>query len=107
MGVPADLREQVLEQLKSILNEQLGKEKARVYLFGSWVREEEKHSSDIDIAMESAYPTSPFKWNKLIEQIEESTIPYKVDVVDLHDAKHSLVQQVKEERILWRDYAND
>lgn len=107
MGGPADLREQVLEQLKSILNEKLGKEKARVYLFGSWAREEEKHSSDIDIAIESASPISPFKWNKLIEQIEESTIPYKVDVVDLHDAKDSLVQQVKEEGILWRDYAND
>ncbi|UOQ93335.1 nucleotidyltransferase domain-containing protein [Halobacillus shinanisalinarum] len=107
MGCPANLREQILEQLKSILNEQLGKEKVRVYLFGSWAREEEKHSSDIDIAIESPSPISPFKWNKLIEQIEDSTIPYKVDVVDLHDAKEALVQQVKKEGILWEDYAND
>ncbi|MFG6150338.1 type VII toxin-antitoxin system MntA family adenylyltransferase antitoxin [Halobacillus sp. B23F22_1] len=106
MGVPAGLREQILEQLKSILNEQLG-EKARVYLFGSWARQEEKHSSDIDIAIETDSPISPFKWNKLIEQIEESTIPYRVDVVDLRDANEALVQQVKEEGILWKDYAND
>ena len=107
MGCPGDLREQILEQLKSILNEQLVKEKVRVYLFGSWVRQEEKHSSDIDIAIESHSPISPFKWNNLIEQIEESTIPYKVDVVNLHDANEALVQQVKEEGILWKDYPND
>ncbi|SDZ84483.1 hypothetical protein SAMN05421743_101397 [Thalassobacillus cyri] len=107
MGCPADLRERILEQLKSIFNEQLTKENARVYLFGSWARQEEKHSSDIDIAIESHSPISPSKWNKLIEQIEESTIPYKVDVVDLHHAKEALVQQVKEEGILWKDYAND
>lgn len=107
MGYPADLREQILQQLKSILNEQLTNEKARVFLFGSWARQEEKRSSDIDIAIESYSPISPSKWNKLIEQIEESTIPYKVDVVDLHDAKEALIQQVKKEGILWKDYVND
>ncbi|MFZ0476167.1 MAG: nucleotidyltransferase domain-containing protein [Halobacillus sp.] len=107
MGCPADLRERILEELNSILNEQLAKEKVCVYLFGSWARQEEKHSSDIDIAIESHYPISPFKWNKLIENIEESTIPYNVDVVDLLHAKESLVQQVKEEGILWKDYASD
>ncbi|WP_430788560.1 nucleotidyltransferase family protein [Virgibacillus flavescens] len=59
MGCPAGLRKQILEQLRLILNEQLGKEKACVYLFGSWARHEEKHSSDIDIAIESLSPTSP------------------------------------------------
>ncbi|WP_053217387.1 type VII toxin-antitoxin system MntA family adenylyltransferase antitoxin [Virgibacillus senegalensis] len=107
MGVPAELREQILEQLKSILNEQLAKEKVHIYLFGSWARQEEKQSSDIDIAIESDIPLSPFKWIELIEQIEESTIPYKVDVVDLRDANEALVQQVKEEGILWKDYVND
>ncbi|KIY23061.1 MULTISPECIES: nucleotidyltransferase family protein [Mesobacillus] len=107
MGCPADLRERILEQLKSILDEQLVMENVRVYLFGSWARQEEKHSSDIDIAIESDLPLSPFKWNKIIEQIEESTIPYKVDVVDLYNAKQALVQVVKEEGILWKDYAND
>lgn len=35
MGCPEDLREQISEQLKSILNEQLVTAKALVYLFGS------------------------------------------------------------------------
>ncbi|RWZ54556.1 nucleotidyltransferase domain-containing protein [Halobacillus fulvus] len=107
MGGSTKLREQILEQLKSILNEQLSMERARVYLFGSWARQDEKHSSDIDIAIESLSPISPLQWNKLIEQIEESTIPYKVDVVNLHDANDALVEQVKEEGILWKDYTND
>ncbi|WP_373868106.1 nucleotidyltransferase domain-containing protein [Halobacillus andaensis] len=35
------------------MNEQLVKEKGSVYLFGFLARQEEKHSSDIDIAIES------------------------------------------------------
>ncbi|TGB03555.1 nucleotidyltransferase family protein [Halobacillus salinus] len=107
MGCPAGMREQILVQLKTILNNQLGMEEVRIYLFGSWARQEEKHSSDIDIAIESQNPIPSFKWNNLIEQIEESTIPYKVDVVNLHDANEALVQQVKGEGILWKDYNND
>jgi len=107
MGGPAELRERILEELKLILNEELAKENVRVYLFGSWARQEEKQSSDIDIAIESYSPLSPFTWNQLIEQIEESTIPYKVDVVDMHHAERALVQQVKEEGILWKNYRND
>ena len=51
IGCPADFRERILEQLKSILNEQLVSAKLRTYLFGSWARQEEKHSSDIDLAI--------------------------------------------------------
>ncbi|SDO16146.1 type VII toxin-antitoxin system MntA family adenylyltransferase antitoxin [Alkalicoccus daliensis] len=107
MGVPAGLREHSLDQLQSILNEQLANEHVRVYLFGSWARKEEKQSSDIDIAIESYSSLSPAKWNKLIEQIEESTIPYKVDLVDLREANEVLFKQVKEEGGLWKDYNND
>ncbi|MEI2664093.1 nucleotidyltransferase family protein [Rossellomorea sp. LJF3] len=96
-----------MEELKCILTEELASENVRVYLFGSWARQEEKQSSDIDIAIESRSPISPFTWNQLIEQIEESTIPYKVDVVDMHHADVTLVQQVKAEGILWKDYGND
>jgi uncharacterized protein len=107
MGCPADLRERILKELKFILNEELAKENVRVYLFGSWARQEEKQSSDIDIAIESQSPLSPFTWNKLIEHIEESAIPYKVDVVDMHNAEGTFIQKVKEEGILWKDYVND
>lgn len=107
MGVSLDFRERILEQLKSILDEQLAGEATRIYLFGSWARHEEKRSSDIDIAVESISPISSTKWNNVIEQIEESTIPYRVDVVDLHKAEKSLVQQVKEEGVLWKDYTSD
>lgn len=107
MGCPSGLRDRILSQLKSILNEQLAQEKACVYLFGSWARHEEKHSSDIDIAIESISPISPTKWNELLEQIEESTIPYKVDVVDLHNANESFVEQVKGEGVLWKDYTDE
>lgn len=107
MSCPTVLREKILKQLKSILHEQLADEAARVYLFGSWAREEEKQSSDIDIAIETQYVIPRYKWHLLIEKIEESTIPYRVDVLDLDNANDALVCQVKEEGILWIEYGND
>lgn len=106
MGISLDFRERILEQLKSILDEQLAGEATRIYLFGSWARHEEKRSSDIDIAVESNSPISSSTWNNVIEQIEESTIPYRVDVVDLNGANEQLIQQIKEEGVLWKDYTS-
>ncbi|WP_252316051.1 nucleotidyltransferase family protein [Sinobaca sp. H24] len=90
MGISLDLLGQILEQLKSILNEQLADEATRIYLFGSWTRREEKRSSDIDV--EASSPISSTTWNNVIEHIEESTIPYRVDVVDLNGANEQLIQ---------------
>ncbi|MBM7554439.1 nucleotidyltransferase family protein [Thalassobacillus pellis] len=107
MRQSTELRERILKQLKAIVLEQLATHKVRVFLFGSWARKEEKQSSDIDIAIESPHPFPPGKWNALMESIEESTIPYKVDVVDLNHADIALVKKVEEEGIIWKDYGSD
>ncbi|WP_079529596.1 nucleotidyltransferase family protein [Halobacillus hunanensis] len=99
------IRGQALNELKELVVDQLFSEQVRVYLFGSWARQEEKQSSDIDIAIDSVTPLDGSKWNQLIDVIENSTIPYRVDVVDLWFANSKLVQTVREEGILWKDYA--
>ncbi|MDG5789880.1 nucleotidyltransferase domain-containing protein [Evansella sp. AB-P1] len=101
------LRERVLLELKEIILDKLSGENARVYLFGSWARKEERQSSDIDIAIECSEIISPKTWNDLLESIEESSIPYRVDIVDIHTANSALVNNIKEEGILWKDYANE
>ncbi|WP_416148292.1 nucleotidyltransferase family protein [Salipaludibacillus sp. HK11] len=107
MQAHSPLRDNILSQLREIVVTQLSSEKVRVYLFGSWARQEEKQSSDIDIAIEIERPIDSTKWNDFIEKIEESTIPYRVDVVDLRHASPQLVEKVKEEGILWKDCVND
>lgn len=98
------LREEILQQLKAIINESLADENVRVYLFGSWARCEEKQSSDIDIAIEENSQLSSSKWIELTDKIEESTIPYNVDVVNINDTTLELAKQINEEGIVWKDF---
>jgi hypothetical protein len=39
----------------------------------------------------------------LRETLEESTIPYEVDVVDLSEASPQFRQRVKREGVVWKD----
>lgn len=74
-----------------------------VWLFGSCARGEPRQHSDIDIAIlpRDELPSSFF--GELEANIEESTIPYDVDLVDLRQADPALVDEVRREGVNWRD----
>ena len=86
-----------IEQLKQFLIETFPHE--RIFLFGSRGRGEASEHSDIDIAIKS---------NKSLKGalaharfvIEESHIPYKVDLVELSKAPY-LEQIIEKEGVLW------
>ncbi|MDQ0253419.1 putative nucleotidyltransferase [Evansella vedderi] len=103
MSTRSELREQILGELRKIVTDTLSDENVRIYLFGSWARKEEKHSSDIDVAVECIEPITPNKWQELSERVEESTIPYHVDIIDLNTASSSLEKNIKKEGIIWKD----
>ncbi|MCP8969346.1 nucleotidyltransferase domain-containing protein [Ectobacillus ponti] len=42
-------RDRIMDEFKHIVLSELHKENVRVYLFGSWARQEERQSSDIGI----------------------------------------------------------
>lgn len=107
MDTHSGLHEQILSELKNIITKTLCNEDVKVYLFGSWARNEEKQSSDIDIAVEPHNQISPSMWLELQERIEESMIPYNVDIVNLEDASAALIQNVKREGVIWKDYKNE
>ncbi|WP_240675937.1 nucleotidyltransferase family protein [Ammoniphilus sp. CFH 90114] len=98
-------REMLLDQVKDIVVQAAQDYPVSVYLFGSWARNEEKRSSDIDIAIDSEEEgISPSLLNTLRDAVEESLIPYRVDIVDLVKADPAIRQKVQKEGILWRDY---
>ncbi len=71
----------------------------RVYLFGSWARGEQRRSSDVDIAIDGADAGSV---GALREILEESAIPYRVDVVDMRFASESLRREIRKDGIAWK-----
>lgn len=75
----------------------------KVYLFGSWARGEQRTSSDIDIAIDGLPSDKGYMIGRLREALEESDLPYNVDVVDMSFVSTSLRQRILQEGILWKN----
>ena len=81
----------------------LGEHDAAVWLFGSCARGEPRQHSDIDIAILPRDELPRGFFEVLEADIEDSTIPYDVDLVDLRHADPALVDEVRREGVKWRD----
>ena len=93
----------VLDRVKGLICHVLNGTPADVYLFGSWARGTQRSTSDIDVAIESAEPLPRALLASLREALEESTIPNRVDVVDLAETDAEFRDGVRREGILWID----
>jgi uncharacterized protein len=97
------IREQAIEELRRMVLDALGQHDAAVWLFGSCARGEARQHSDIDIAIlpHGELPSGFF--GELDADLEESTIPYDVDLVDLRNADPDLIAEILREGITWRE----
>jgi len=91
-----------IERIKALVLQELQSENASVFLFGSWARGEQRRSSDVDVAIEYHGPSNRQKISRLREALEESTIPYRVDVVDMQDASEALTKEIRKDGIPWK-----
>jgi predicted nucleotidyltransferase len=92
-----------LAQVRRLVLERLRGHKARVFLFGSWVRGEARRYSDIDVAILPEDPLPPELLLDLQDELEASDVLYPVDLVDLTDAPAALRERVLTEGWLWSD----
>jgi hypothetical protein len=76
------------------------------HLYGSWARREEKRTSDIDIAIWCEHELPAGMLTNIRFAFEESTIPYRVDVVDWSRLDQPIKDKVLSEGIIWKDYKN-
>lgn len=75
--------------------------KARVYLFGSRARHDHTAESDIDVAIDASAAIDRDALANIREELEESTIPFTIDVVDIHTAAPKLKEQILKDGKLW------
>jgi uncharacterized protein len=97
------VREQAIEELRRMVLDALGEHDAAVWLFGSCARGEARQHSDIDIAILPRDNLPSGLLAELAADIEESPIPYDVDLVDLRRAEPALVEEVRREGVKWRE----
>lgn len=76
--------------------------KARVYLFGSRSRKKGRAGSDIDIAIDNSSPVDFFQLLRLKSKLEETNIPYKIDVVDVQTVQDPLHTEIITKGELWK-----
>jgi len=95
-------RQWAIEELRRIVLDALGEHDAAVWLFGSCARGDVLQHSDIDIGILPRDKLPRGFFGELRADIEDSTIPYDVDVVDLSHAAPEVVREVQREGISWR-----
>lgn len=96
------VRQRALETVRHIVLDRLAGRRARVYLFGSCARGDAHLLSDIDVAIEPLEPLPPAMLAEIRDDLDESTVPYFVDVVDLSDVKPEFRARIERDGIAWK-----
>jgi uncharacterized protein len=97
------IRDQSIEELRRLVLDALGEHDAEVWLFGSCARGEARQHSDIDIAILSRNELPIGFFGEFQANIEESTIPFDVDLIDMRHADPALIAEIRREGVPWRD----
>ena len=95
-----------LAEIRQIVLGGLDGHPAQVYLFGSRANGTARERSDIDVAV---WPLAELPVGTLAlirEALEETTIPYTVDLVDLRDTDEAFRRRVVTEGTPWHEPAN-
>jgi predicted nucleotidyltransferase len=87
--------------LIEIINKRLPN--CKVYLFGSRARGTNRTGADIDLALDSKSVIDMSIFYKIQDDIEETTIPLTIDLVDLFSASETLKNEVKKDGVLWKN----
>ena len=95
--------ESSLELLKSVIKDVFKGEHVTVILFGSRARGDYLQTSDLDIGILPGKDMNKNKITLFREKIENSNVPYKVDLIDLSQTSKEFTDKVLEEGVLiWK-----
>jgi predicted nucleotidyltransferase len=94
-------KEKYFEKIREVITKHLTNYKYELYLFGSQARRKAGRTSDIDVAILPKTPLPVGLLSRIREELEESRIPYPVDLVDLSKSTRKFLEQVRNEGRLW------
>ncbi len=93
-----------LAQLKKIVLDEFKDENVRIVLFGSRARGDFARFSDVDVGI---IPLKPLrnqqKLSEVQERVDDSNIPYKVEIVNLLNTRKEFRNQALKSTIVWRE----
>jgi predicted nucleotidyltransferase len=99
--VARDIADTALEEVRRIVTERLTGRDVMVVLFGSRASGSAGVASDIDVAVLPRTPLPTGLLSRIREALEESHVPYRVDVVDLTSVDPAFRKRVLETGVIW------
>jgi len=93
------LDQKTINTLKEIIFRFLDRKKDKVFIFGSRAEGKGRRFSDIDIGIEAS---KEVPWHQLVaieEMLEQSDLPYTIDVVDFSTVSEKFKKLAKEKII--------
>ncbi len=91
------ISEEIIRHIKEITSKHFDGS-ARFFIFGSSATDEK--FNDIDLGIING-KIDRNKMEKLKEEFEESSIPYKIDVINFNDADQKFRDKILKEKIIW------
>jgi len=95
------MKKRYIEKVREMILKYFRNEPVKVFIFGSRALGTAGVGSDVDIGIQAKRGVSveKLKLAKLREELEESTIPYKIDVVDMNDTSAEFRREAKKKII--------
>jgi predicted nucleotidyltransferase len=93
----------LLAEVRAVVLEGLRGTGARVFLFGSRADGSAHATSDVDVAVLPSRPLAIGLMSRIREALDESTLPFAVDLVDLSDVDPEFRARVEREGLPWTD----
>ena len=90
-----------VEITKEIILSLVDKEKISVFLYGSRAANDARHDSDIDIGLWSSVKIDNTLIRQINDAIEESVVPYHIDITDFSKVNSKLKKIAAEKIIIW------
>ena len=94
----SDLQQNAELFIRNSLRKHLPRE-AKVYLFGSRARQTAPWNADYDLWIDAELPEATL--HAILEDLDESFVPFKLDLVTTAQLRGHFAEQVKSEAIRW------
>ncbi|MEX0849604.1 MAG: nucleotidyltransferase domain-containing protein [Candidatus Dependentiae bacterium] len=75
---------------------------AKIILYGSRARGDDRPGSDIDIALDVGKEVNSKKLNAIIMDLEESSLPIKFDLIDFYAISQEMKSEVLKDGVVWK-----
>ncbi len=75
---------------------------AKIILYGSRARGDDRQGSDIDVALDAGSKIGSSILSAIVWDLEESSLPIKFDVVDLHVVSEHMKAEILKDGVIWK-----